>query len=107
MPAPEPHLGPIDRGELPLQILDPPRVELVLIEALRVHLAGFDPLVALLGTLALDRGELLLDLLSLTGKQFSGALRLHADTVARAPPAQSQSDDGLVSSGAVSPRSNN
>jgi hypothetical protein len=46
-------------------------------------------------------------LLALAGEQLSGALLLHADTVARRRPRQSPGGDGLVSPGAVSPRANN
>ncbi len=49
----ESHLGALDGGEPPLQVLEPAGVELVLVEALRVDVAGLDPAVSLFGAAAL------------------------------------------------------
>jgi catalase len=75
-------LGALYGRQPRFQDLDPACVDLVLIEALRVHVAGLDPLVALLRAFARDRRKLSLDLISLAGEQLSGAILIHADTVA-------------------------
>ncbi len=49
------------------QVLQSAGVELVLVEALRIDVAGLDPLVALFGAFAFDVGDLPLDLRSLGG----------------------------------------
>ncbi len=77
----EPRLGPLDRVEPAPQVLQPTGVELVLVEALRIDVAGLDPLVALLGAFAFDAGDLPLDLLPLAAEQFFGAFGLHGATV--------------------------
>lgn len=79
----EARLGPLDRRQARFQVLTAAGVELVLVETLGVHVARFDSGVSLLGAFALERGKLLLDLLSLAGKQLLGALRIHVNTVAR------------------------
>ena len=82
-PGLEPRLRPFDRLEPRFQVLAAAGVELVLVEALGVEVSGLDPVVALLGAAALQRGDLLLDQLALAGEQLLGAVGIHRDTVAR------------------------
>src|SRR5262249_35173901 len=67
-PVREPLLGASDGRELTLQILDPARVELVLVEVLRVLVARLEALVALERAGPLKYGEALLDPRPLAGQ---------------------------------------
>ena len=73
----EARLGALEGGQAVLQVLGAAGVELVLVEALGVEVAGLAALVALLRAIALDRGDLLLE--------SAPARRRAADVRARSP----------------------
>src|SRR3954471_7645791 len=78
LPVGQPRLGPLDGGELVLEVLRATRVELLLIEVLRAAILG---LVAIAGRLRAELGDLPLDPLALGGEELVGAIGVHRATL--------------------------
>ena len=89
----QPRLRPVDGGQLSTKVLETPLVELVLVEVLGTLVTRLLATGSLKRTLALDRGDPLLDPCPFAGQQLTRTLGLHEHrlTPLRAATAASRS----------------
>ena len=90
----QPRLGTLERGELLLVVPSTARVELILVKLLATFIAWLDPTVGLLGSIALEASHGRFDSFPFAGKQLSGTLLFHSETVSLSERVPSR--DGFI-----------